>query len=125
MYRLTHFSAETILWLAPLGSSWGARSFGFGRGTIIKEGVTLHNGAGSFFSVNVIAPILTETPMTAGMMADKELFEAFVRRIPLRRIAQPEDLAAACIYLASDASDFVTGHTLVVDGGWTLHQEPA
>lgn len=76
-------------------------------------------------NVNCIAPTLTDTPMTAGLMANKELFEAFVRRIPLGRIARPEDLAAACLYLASDASDFVTGHTLVVDGGWSIHQEPA
>jgi 2-deoxy-D-gluconate 3-dehydrogenase len=75
-------------------------------------------------NVNVIAPTLTETAMTAGLIADRELFEAFMRRIPLRRMAQPEELAAACIYLASNASDFITGHTLVVDGGLTVHQEP-
>jgi 2-deoxy-D-gluconate 3-dehydrogenase len=76
-------------------------------------------------NVNAIAPTFTETPMTAAMAADRGFVDAFVRRIPMGRPGTPEDLVGGCIYLASDASDFVTGHLLVVDGGWSLHQEPA
>jgi 2-deoxy-D-gluconate 3-dehydrogenase len=45
--------------------------------------------------------------------------EDILRRIPLGRVAEPEDTVGAVVYLASPASDLVTGHTLVVDGGWT------
>ncbi|MHC4629160.1 MAG: SDR family oxidoreductase, partial [Planctomycetota bacterium] len=45
--------------------------------------------------------------------------EDVVRRIPLGRVAEPEDIAGSVIFLASPASDFVTGHILLVDGGWT------
>jgi NAD(P)-dependent dehydrogenase (short-subunit alcohol dehydrogenase family) len=43
-----------------------------------------------------------------------------VRRIPLKRLGRPEDVAAACVFLCSDDAAYVTGHTLVVDGGWLL-----
>jgi NAD(P)-dependent dehydrogenase (short-subunit alcohol dehydrogenase family) len=42
-----------------------------------------------------------------------------VSRIPIGRVAEPEDIVGALLYLASPAADMVTGHTLVVDGGWT------
>jgi NAD(P)-dependent dehydrogenase (short-subunit alcohol dehydrogenase family) len=69
--------------------------------------------------VNSVAPTFVETSMTAPMLADPQ-FRAFVdRMIPLGRIATPEDVAAAVVYLASPASGMVTGHSLLVDGGWT------
>jgi NAD(P)-dependent dehydrogenase (short-subunit alcohol dehydrogenase family) len=69
--------------------------------------------------VNSVAPTFVETPMTAPMLADPE-FRAFVQRmIPLGRTASPEDVAAAVIYLASPAAGMITGHSLLVDGGWT------
>ena len=69
-------------------------------------------------NVNAIGPAFTETPLTKPLMDDPELFQSFLKEIPLGRIAQPEDIAAAAVYLASDESDFVTGHTLFVDGGF-------
>lgn len=69
--------------------------------------------------VNSVAPTFIETPMTGPMLAKPE-FRAFVdRMIPLGRIGQPEDVAAAVIYLASPAANMVTGTSLLVDGGWT------
>ena len=69
--------------------------------------------------VNSVAPTFIETPMTAPMLAKPE-FRAFVdRMIPLRRIGQPDDVAAAVVYLASPAANMVTGTSLIVDGGWT------
>ncbi len=47
-----------------------------------------------------------------------ELYKALVSEIPLGRVAQPEEIASAALYLASDEADFVTGHTLFVDGGF-------
>jgi 2-deoxy-D-gluconate 3-dehydrogenase len=69
-------------------------------------------------NVNAIGPACTETPMSKPELDDAELFQSIIREIPLGRVAQPEEIAAAAIYLASDESDFVTGHTLFVDGGF-------
>jgi 2-deoxy-D-gluconate 3-dehydrogenase len=52
------------------------------------------------------------------MLENKEFYEEVIRRIPMGKLAQPEDVAGAVLYLASDLSNFVTGHTLPVDGGW-------
>lgn len=69
--------------------------------------------------VNAVAPTFVETPMTAPMLADPA-FAAFVQNmIPLGRIAQPQDVAAAVLYLVSPAACMVTGTSLLVDGGWT------
>lgn len=69
--------------------------------------------------VNSVAPTFIETPMTKPMLDDPE-FMAFVKRmIPMGKVGQPEDVAAAVLYLCSDGAAMVTGHSLVVDGGWT------
>ena len=50
---------------------------------------------------------------------DEDFRQGYFRRQPIQRIGRPEDLDGAAVYLASPASDLVTGHTLMVDGGWT------
>jgi NAD(P)-dependent dehydrogenase (short-subunit alcohol dehydrogenase family) len=69
--------------------------------------------------VNSVAPTFIETPMTKPML-DNPDFLGFVKSmIPLGKIGQPQDVAAAVLYLASPASGMVTGTSLLVDGGWT------
>jgi NAD(P)-dependent dehydrogenase (short-subunit alcohol dehydrogenase family) len=69
--------------------------------------------------VNSVAPTFIETPLTKPML-DEPVFRDFVHKmIPLGRIGQPDDVAAAVVYLASPAANMVTGTSLVVDGGWT------
>jgi len=69
--------------------------------------------------VNSVAPTFIETPMTAPMF-DKPEFKKFVdERIPLGRVGQPNDVANAVVFLASDAAQLVTGSCYKVDGGWT------
>jgi NAD(P)-dependent dehydrogenase (short-subunit alcohol dehydrogenase family) len=70
-------------------------------------------------TVNAIAPTFVWTPMAAPMLEDEEVHAAAVRRIPLGRVGQPQDIAGAVVFLASDAASLITGHTLPVDGGWT------
>jgi gluconate 5-dehydrogenase len=65
--------------------------------------------------VNALAPGWFPSDMSAGVLADHE--QEIVGRIPLRRLGRPDDLKGAIAYLASRASDFVTGQVLVVDGG--------
>lgn len=68
--------------------------------------------------VNTVAPTFVETPMTAPMLEDAAFKSFVLEMIPMRRIAQAEDVAAAVLYLASPASAMVTGTSLPVDGGW-------
>jgi 2-deoxy-D-gluconate 3-dehydrogenase len=69
--------------------------------------------------VNAVGPGFIETPLTKPMFADPEFYEGVVRRIPAGRVGLTHDVAGAVVFLASPASDYVTGHTLMVDGGWT------
>lgn len=68
--------------------------------------------------VNGVAPTVVETPRTAAALANEALRAMIVGRIPLGRLASPEDVAAAVVFLASPASGMVTGVTIPVDGGW-------
>ncbi len=70
--------------------------------------------------VNVIAPGRFLTPLTAAEMSDPAAYAAFVKKVPLGRIGRPEELEEISVWLASDASSFVTGSVLVIDGGQTL-----
>jgi NAD(P)-dependent dehydrogenase (short-subunit alcohol dehydrogenase family) len=72
---------------------------------------------------NSIAPGLTATPMTADAMAAPGLEAAFAKEYPLGRIGTSDDVADACLWLASDGC-FVTGQTLQVNGGLTLRRNP-
>ena len=69
--------------------------------------------------VNCVCPGVIETPMTAELRADPAWADAVLRRYPLGRFGQAEEIAAAILYLASDEAAFVTGVALPVDGGYT------
>jgi NAD(P)-dependent dehydrogenase (short-subunit alcohol dehydrogenase family) len=68
--------------------------------------------------VNVVGPGLTRTPMAAGMIADETKMAWAMDRIPMKRVAEPSDIADVCTYLLSDRARHVTGVFLPVDGGW-------
>lgn len=70
-------------------------------------------------TVNAVAPTFVDTEMTRPMFVDPEFLREVLGRIPLGRLATPEEVAAAVLYLASDGAASVTGTTLFVDGGWT------
>ncbi|WDP92285.1 MAG: glucose 1-dehydrogenase [Desulfobacter sp.] len=69
--------------------------------------------------VNAIGPALIITPGTKHIAENPELAKKYASAVPMGRIGLPEDLAGACVYLASAASGFVSGQTLYVDGGLT------
>jgi NAD(P)-dependent dehydrogenase (short-subunit alcohol dehydrogenase family) len=74
--------------------------------------------------VNCIAPWYFPTPLTAGVLAQPEFLARVLRATPLGRIGDLDELLGAALFLASRASGYVTGHTLVVDGGMTTHGLP-
>lgn len=71
--------------------------------------------------VNTVCPTFIETPMTKPMLKDPEFNRFVIDKIPLGHIGQTSDVANAVVYLASSASEMVTGSSLMVDGGWTAH----
>lgn len=73
-------------------------------------------------NVNVVAPTFVRTQQVAHMLSDAAFYSSLVARIPLGRIAEPEDVSNAVLFFASSASDFITGQTLYLDGGITATQ---
>jgi len=68
--------------------------------------------------INAICPGVTRTPMMEQILqAGPQMEQQMIARVPMRRMATPEEIAAAVVWLCSDAASFVTGHTLVIDGG--------
>jgi 2-deoxy-D-gluconate 3-dehydrogenase len=74
--------------------------------------------AGRNIQVNAIAPGYFATTNTEALQADETRNRQILERIPAGRWGKPDELAGAALFLASSASDYVTGHVLVVDGGW-------
>jgi len=70
-------------------------------------------------TVNAVAPTFTRTPLAEKALQDPNFRADVLSRILLGRLAEPEDIAGAVLFLASDAANMVTGQTLAVDGGWT------
>ena len=70
-------------------------------------------------TVNAVGPTFILTPLTQSTFDDPAMREDLLKRIPLGRVGVPEDVVGAVVFLASPAADLITGHTLLVDGGWT------
>lgn len=69
--------------------------------------------------VNLIAPGVVETPLTAPIKGKPDWYQAYANKNILKRWAQPHEMVGAVVFLASDASSYVTGAVITVDGGWT------
>lgn len=74
--------------------------------------------ASSGIRVNAVAPGTVQTDLTRGLASDEELAALGRERVPLGRLGEPEEIAAAVAFLSSGAASYVTGTILVVDGGW-------
>lgn len=74
--------------------------------------------------VNAVLPGLVATPMTEDILAVEAVAQDYYRRIPVRRAAQPSEIADSCLYLASNQASYVNGTSLVVDGGWEITNYP-
>lgn len=70
--------------------------------------------------INAVCPGFTQTPMLEGAEADQAYLEALQYATPMKRFGKPEEIASAILYLAADDSSFITGQSLIVDGGLIL-----
>ena len=71
--------------------------------------------------VNCLAPGYVDTDFTADLIKNPALYKASLEEIPLKRYAEPEEIAKVAVMLASDASDYMVGETIWVDGGYAIH----
>jgi glucose 1-dehydrogenase len=71
--------------------------------------------------VNALAPGAIKTPINKSVWSNPESLGKLMKLIPYNRIGEPEDVAAAAVWLASDTADYVTGSTLFIDGGMSLY----
>lgn len=104
--------------VSGLGGDWGLFSYNATKGAVsnITRALALDLGARGV-RVNAVAPSLTRTDMTAGLMDNPELLNKFKDRIPMQRPADPEEIADVIAFLAGHDARFVNGVVLPVDGG--------
>ncbi|MDO8187952.1 SDR family oxidoreductase [Conexibacter sp. JD483] len=95
-----------------------------------KAGVAMLSQCGALelaehaIRVNTVSPGLTATPLTAALTELPGATEAYLERIPLKRVGSPEEMAAAALYLGSDDAGYVSGANLFVDGAWATSTYP-
>lgn len=111
-----------IINIASLGSQIGLRNISVytaTKGGIASLTRTLALELARYnINVNAIAPGYYRTQLTEALFRDEDGYRWVLSRIPLGRVGVPDDLAGAAIFLASPASDYVTGQVVFVDGGW-------
>jgi dehydrogenase/reductase SDR family protein 4 len=89
-------------------------------GVIMATKVMAQQWAQYNIRVNAIAPGLTKTRFSEALWGNKDILQGALLGTPLRRVAEPDEMVGAVIFLASDASSYVTGQTVAVDGGATI-----
>lgn len=92
------------------------------KGAIVQLTKALANEWAQYgICVNAIGPGYYYTEMTKPLLSDPEVLRRYQEKIPMGRLGVPEDLASTAVYLASDASAYVTGQIVYVDGGWLIN----
>jgi 3-oxoacyl-[acyl-carrier protein] reductase len=120
----TFDGGASVVNLASMSSFFGVEivpGYGAAKAAIVQTTKTLAVAwAKHGIRVNAVAPGVVETAMTAPMMNIEELTAPLLARTPLGRFATPEEVAPAVLFLASPQARYITGHTLAVDGGFSV-----
>ena len=114
--KIINIGSEYSLFGSPMVADYSAS-----KGGVIQLTKSLAVAwAHANIQVNAIIPGWITSDMTEPVKADTEFFEAIVQRTPAHRFGEPEELGGAGVLLASAASDFITGQSIVVDGGYSI-----
>ncbi len=117
-------SGGAIVNIASLGGIYvtpGLGPYCISKAAIIMMTKCLAAELGSHkIRVNCIAPGIIKTKFSEALWSNEKLMADYLKRMPLGKIGQPEEISRAALYLASDASSFTTGSTLIIDGGANL-----
>ncbi|MCZ6659466.1 MAG: glucose 1-dehydrogenase [Gammaproteobacteria bacterium] len=114
--KIINIGSEYSLFGSPMVADYSAS-----KGGVIQLTKSLAVAwAHANIQVNAIIPGWITSDMTEPVKADTEFFEAIVQRTPAHRFGEPEELGGASVLLASAASDFITGQSIVVDGGYSI-----
>lgn len=114
-----------IINIGSLSSSLGLKNmvaYCASKGAIVQLTKALANEWAQYgICVNAIGPGYYFTEMTKPLLSNPEVMENYQKKIPMGRLGLPEDLATTVVYLASGASNYVTGQIVYVDGGWLIN----
>ena len=104
--------------VSGIGGDWTMPIYNASKGAVsnLTRGLALQLGHKGV-RVNAVLPSVTRSDMTDGLLGDDRLMAAFMNRMPLGRVAEPDDIAGPVLFLASEDARFVTGVNLPVDGG--------
>lgn len=100
----------------------GATAYNAAKGGVVNLTRSVADDLAQYnVRVNSICPGFVDTPMTEEALEEDEFREHVLGMTPLGRVAEPEEIASAALFLASDEASYITGINLPVDGGWTSH----
>jgi tropinone reductase I len=115
----------SIINVASIAGSFDVRTgspYGISKAGIIQLTKNLAvEWAEDTIRVNAVSPWFTETPLTEGLLKDDAKISKVIDRTPLKRVAQPSEMASTIAFLAMPAASYITGQNIVVDGGMTAN----
>ena len=112
--KIVNISSTMGLVGGPLRTAYSASKGGV---VLLTKGLAVE-WAPYNVTVNAVSPAFTRTPLADVLLQRKDFYEDVVRRIPMGRVGEVDEVVGAVLFLASEAANWITGQTIAVDGGW-------